>query len=814
MSSRLPEVQSGQCFHCLQPLPSDGGIAHVLAGQSVHVCCFGCQAVASTIEEHNLLHFYQFRDISNPLHVPLLPDELQELTAYDDERLQQQLSVALDDQREITLSVEGMTCTACAWLIERELEHLTGIVLVRVNATTERVTIRWVPEQLKLSLILQTIAGLGYRASPFQAAQQEADFKRRRRYFVNRLGVAGLATMQVMMIAIALYFGVVSDLDDTLRYFLWWISLLFATPVLLYSAQPFYLSALRSIQARQPNMDVPVSLALLGAYGASAYATITNQGEVYFESVSMFTFFLLAGRYLELLAKQKAMSHASNLIKLLPAVVQRELTIGELETIPVHQLQLGDTIRVSAGSTVPADGALLDHEAHLNESLLTGESRLQLKQVSATVLAGSITPLQTIRIRVAAIQQQTVLASIIALQDTALSKKPKLAVRAEALANRFVVRLLLLAAVTFFAWSLIDPQQAFWITLAVLVATCPCALALAAPTAVTGAIHRLNRAGIIVRNADVFTVVDQVKTLLIDKTGTLTTGKFSVTNWHNHAPDSYTDAQLQALIRALETDAVHPFASCLRQFGLSTVDASASKPSWQRLAQVHGAGIETFATDSEAQFRLGSLSWIQQWHPNFVPTESASQVFLVSVDKVLAEISLHDELRPQIEAVLAAAQASGLQVVMLTGDREAYAQQVAQRLGVHQVHAQALPADKLRWLEHYQQQGPVIMIGDGLNDGPVLAQADIAITFSQAADLARLAADVILLNERSDGISLFRETALRCQRIMQQNIRWALLYNVIIIPVAVAGFLTPYMAAIGMSASSLIVLFNSLRLYR
>ncbi|HET8816199.1 MAG TPA: heavy metal translocating P-type ATPase metal-binding domain-containing protein [Pseudidiomarina sp.] len=813
MSKQLPEVQSGLCYHCLQPLPQVGVIFHQLAGQPVSLCCYGCQAVASTIEAHNLLHFYQFRDTSNPLQVPLLPDELQELKAYDDERLQQQLSHAVDDGREITLSVEGMTCSACAWLIERELEHLNGLLAVRVNATTERVTVRWQPAQIQLSVILQTIAGLGYRALPFQAAQQEADFKRRRRYFVNRLGVAGLATMQVMMIAVGLYFGVVSDLEDSLRQFLWWISLLFATPVLLYSAQPFYLSALRSIQARQPNMDVPVSLALLGAYGASAYATLTNQGEVYFESVSMFTFFLLAGRYLELLAKQKAMSHAANLIKLLPAITHRETSDGSTESIPVHQLTAGDIIHVPAGSTIPVDGELLDHSAQLNESLLTGESRLQTKSPSATVLAGSIPPLQSIRMRVTAIQQQTVLASIIALQDTALSRKPKLAATAETLANKFVIRLLILAGATFLVWSFIDPQQAFWVTLAVLVATCPCALALAAPTAITGAIHRLNRAGIIVRNADVFTKVEQAKTLLIDKTGTLTTGDFKLVSWRNHQPTLFSDAQLRALTQDLEREAVHPYALCLSQWG-STRSTISKNWQWQRLEQVHGAGVCTYADVTKNCFRIGSLAWIQEWHPDFVPENHSSQVFLVNPHQVLAEFELQDELRSGIQTTLFELEAVGLQIIMLTGDREDYARDVAARLGIETIHSQCMPADKLRWLEHYQAQGPVIMLGDGLNDGPVLAQADIAITFSQAADLARIAADVILVNHRGESVANFRTTALRCRNIMNQNIRWALLYNVIIIPIAVAGFLTPYMAAIGMSASSLLVLLNSLRLYR
>ncbi len=814
MTKALPQPPEGHCFHCLQPLPKDGGYKVTVAGQSQAVCCYGCQAVAQTIEEQGLLHFYQFRDTSNPLQVPLLPEELQQLEAYDQEDLQDQFT-QVDEVgiRSTTLSVEGMTCAACAWLIEQQLMRVPGVRSAQVNATTERVSIRWDEKHVKLSALLQEIAGLGYRALPFQAATQEQDFKRRRRYFVRRIGIAGLATMQVMMIAVALYFGMVDELDDNLRQFFWWISLLFATPVLLYSAQPFYLSALRSIQARQLNMDVPVSLALLSAYGASAYATIVNAGEVYFESVSMFTFLLLVGRYLELLAKQKAIATAANLVKLLPATAQREVAPGEFESVAVSKLKAGDIVQVLAGQTLPADGELLSRATEINESMLTGESIPVLHQQGSQVLAGTLNQTQPIRVRVSATQQGTVMAKIAALQDQALANKPRLAERAERLANQFVKQLLILAALTFLVWSFIDPAEAFWVTLAVLVATCPCALALAAPTAVTGVIHRLNRYGIILRNTDVIETMRDVKTVVLDKTGTLTSGQFALTDRH------YPNGQAQladGLAKVLENYSEHPLAEPFKTLDLDSAEIQVSE------VEVHlGAGISAtwYASPSArpAKVRIGAPRFIADWHPEVadpIVNKNAANVVLATENQVLAFYKVEDHLRDDALSTLNQLRKQGFELIMLTGDKHANAKRVAEQLNISTFKAECLPADKLAYVRQQQHHGPVLMIGDGINDGPVLAQADVSMTFGQAADLARQAADVVAMRNDFAAVGQFITHTAKSRRILRQNISWALVYNLGIIPVAVLGFVTPYIAAIGMSISSLLVLANSLRLYR
>jgi Cu2+-exporting ATPase len=809
MGANLPESPNGSCFHCLQPLPPNGGYSVTVADKQRHVCCYGCQAVAQTIEAQGLQHFYQFRDTSNPLQIPLLPEELQQLEAYDQEELQQQFT-HLDDNghTSTTLSVEGMTCAACAWLIEQQLQTLPGVDYARVNATTERVNVAWHPEQVKLSDVLKKISGLGYRALPFQAATQEQDFKRRRRYFVRRIGIAGLATMQVMMIAVALYFGMVDELDDNLRQFFWWISLLFATPVLLYSAQPFYLSALRSIQAKQLNMDVPVSLALLSAYGASAYATVINHGEVYFESVSMFTFLLLVGRYLELLAKQRAIATASNLVKLLPATAQRETANGDLESIAVNKLTDGDIVRVLPGQTLPADGELLSALGTINESMLTGESVPVVHEQGARVFAGTLNQTQPLRIRVTAVQQATVMAKIAALQDQALANKPKLAERAEKLANQFVQQLLILAALTFFVWTFIEPSEAFWVTLAVLVATCPCALALAAPTAVTGVIHRLNKQGIILRNTDAIQTLATVKTVMVDKTGTLTTGQFSIADVQ--LEDNVAQTQAWALAKALESHSEHPLAKPFQQLD------SKSSVQLTNVSVALGRGIEADWQQTDGNLvrvRIGAPGFSADWHPE-LNKEADYNVILATPEQVIARFLVTDTLRPDVAETLHFLRQQGLEIIMLTGDQPHNARRVAEQLGISQYHAQCLPEDKLDWVKQTQQQHPVMMIGDGMNDGPVLAQADVSMTFGHAADLARQAADIVAMRNDFGALAELLRATAKSRAILKQNISWALFYNIAIVPIAVMGWVTPYIAAIGMSVSSLLVLVNSLRLYR
>ncbi|RUO81322.1 copper-translocating P-type ATPase [Idiomarina tyrosinivorans] len=790
-----------RCFHCRQPIPHNVQLSVAYHGEDKPVCCYGCQAVAETIIGSGMDNFYQYRDDDALFNTPLIPEGLTDFSLYDHPQLQHDFVSQQGAVQQIALSVDDITCAACAWLIERQLGSLPGVKDVVVNVSHRRITVRWDKQQASLSAILNALLKIGYRAFPFRPDQQEQRLKQQKLSLIKRLGVAGIASMQVMMGAVGLYFGVVSDLDSTARSFLWFISLLFATPVILYSATPFYWSALRSLQAGRANMDVPVSIALLGAYIASAYAAFSRHGEVYFESISMFTFFLLAGRYLEVLAKDKATQAASNRMTVVPELATRELADGGTESVAVRQLQPGDIIYVTPGATLAADGVLLSKTGAFDESLLTGESQARLKLEGDDVIAGSINQQQPIRVKVTATQQNTVLAGLVALQDMALADKPKGQKTVDKVAQYFVLALLLLAGVTYLIWWWIQPDHALWVTLSVLVATCPCALSLAAPTAVTGVIHRLNRLGVLVKKMGLIDTAAKLTTIVFDKTGTLTRGEFRITDRNDFADEVNNNA----IIANLEAQSEHPIGRFLH---------SLSDQQLQVVDRENHPGAGVAGTINGVTYRLGRPDWIKQWHPHWQPTIE-TQVVLATSSEVLTELQLADTPRKDAASTIKELQRQGIRCVMLTGDQQSAAERTAKELGITEVFANCLPQEKLQWLALQQQQGQCVwMVGDGLNDGPVLAQADASITFAEASDLARNAADTLVLKGRLSAILDILSSVRKARSIMQQNFIWATGYNLAILPLAMMGMVAPWAAAIGMSLSSLLVIVNALRLYK
>lgn len=799
----MQQIPQHTCFHCLQPIPKGVELTVEFEQQPQQVCCAGCQAVAETIIEHGLSAYYKHRDLDKPQQTPLLPEQLTDLDVYDHPDVQREFVRQLDGQlRQAALTVSNITCSACAWLIERELQHNPGIHKAVVNLSSQRLQVTWDPQQLSISDMIRQLAHIGYQALPFQPNQQEQRFSQQRKGFIRRLGLAGLATMQVMMLAFALYFGVVSDLDDTTREYIWAVSLLFSTPVILYSAQPFYKGALRALQAKQLNMDVPVSIALLGAYTASVYAVFKGSGEVYFESISMFTFFLLSGRYLELLAKERALRYATNRLTLMPQLANRETADGT-ESVAVKQLQNGDVIVVNPGETIAADGQLLSAEAWVDESLLTGESVPNRRTQGQTVVAGSINQQSAIRLKVTAAAQQTVLAGIVAMQDSALADKPRVQQVIDKVASYFVSAILLIATLTFLTWWWFAPEHALWVTLAVLVATCPCALSLAAPTAITGTIHRLNRQGILVKGSQVLESVKSLDVVCFDKTGTLTGGQFKLVD----RLDTTDVAINNTLISGMELFSEHPLALPLKQ--LSDRPAQFS----EQVNMLPGLGLEAI-TDTGERIRIGSPAFIRQWHPEF-KAEPRFNVILASQQQVMAQLQIEDELRQDAQATIQALQQQGVQTLLISGDERTRVAAVADTLQIDDYYAEQKPEQKLSIIKQLQQQGKTVwMVGDGLNDGPVLAQAHLSMTFASASDLAKTAADVVILSDKLDSVNEVIASAQKSRAIMRQNFSWALLYNVSILPVAALGIIAPWVAALGMSLSSLLVIANSLRLYR
>lgn len=782
------------CYHCGEDVPAGTNFHVDILGEQRDMCCPGCQTVAQTIVDSGLVSYYQFRTAPAE-KVELVPEQLKALIHYDNSDVQAEFVRSKDDHSEVTLSLDGVSCAACAWLIEKQLHTEPGVVSIRVNTTTNRALLSWDRTKTQLSHVLAQIHKLGYKAAPFEADKHEAQYHDAMKTYLYRLGIAGLASMQVMMLAVALYLEAFGDLDAEFKNYFRWVSLIFATPVLLYSALPFYLNAWRSIRGRTLGMDVPVSLALIFAYIASLVATITEQGEVFFESISMFTFFLLVGRFLEMRARRKAAAASGNLLKLIPAIA----TTLDGQQVPVKTLKPGDCVRVLPGEHIPADGEIINNRVHIDESMLTGESLPVVKATGDHVFAGTLNGDESFDLRVTASKADSVISNIVRLQDDAQSSKPKIAEIADIVARYFVAIILVIAAGTWFFWHQVRPEDAFWIMLSVLVATCPCALSLATPAALTCATSSMGSIGVMLRKNHVFETLCKVNHLVIDKTGTLTHGNIEISTVETL--DSLTKESCLAIAAELESHANHPIAKAFRPYKAENVMVS-------EVRNIIGSGMEgVFAGQKvkigSAEFVLGN------------PLDSAHNCVFLSLDgRHVATFHYRDPIRKEAKAFIEKFHAAGIKITLLTGDSQTNAQSVANEMQIDKVVAQAKPEDKLTYLRELNKTDVTMMVGDGINDAPTLAGAHISVAMGGGTDVAKASADMVLIGDRLDKLLEARELALKTRKIIRENLAWSLGYNLLILPLAVAGLVAPYIAVVGMSGSSIIVVTNSLRLLK
>ncbi|MDT3274614.1 heavy metal translocating P-type ATPase metal-binding domain-containing protein [Shewanella sp. SP2S2-4] len=791
------------CFHCQEPVLTGQQFVTRINDRDELMCCPGCQAVSQAIVDAGLLSYYKFRTEPGSKQNALVPEALTQFSAYDLPEVQQDFVHSEDNIESVSLSIDGITCAACAWLIEHKVKQLTGVSQVLVNSTTQRAMISWDKRTVKLSDILGQISRIGYQAAPYQVDEQELNNKLNSRKFLLRLGLAGFATMQVMMFALALYTGYFTDLDVQYRDYFRWVSMIFATPVVLYSAQPFYFSAIRTLLSGKLNMDVSVSIAIGGAYVASCFATVNGTGEVYFESVSMFTFFLLLGRYFEQKARQKASVSSSNLHKLVPLTAHLVNDNGQ-EEIPAKKLRLNDVILVKPGEMIAADGVVIEGHTSINEAMLTGEQMPIEKTVASQVYAGTINVDQPIKVSVTALGQDQLVAEIIRLQELASNTKPAIALLADKLSRYFSGTILTIATITYLVWHQISPEDAFWVTLSVLVATCPCALALATPTAVTCATAIFTRLGIITRKAGVFEKLPQIKHVVFDKTGTLTCGTLSIGQTQCMA--DLTKTQALAIAAALETGSRHPIAAAFTVFADNALVAEEVH---------HKVGFGVRGRIDGTDYLIGNAVFTGA---SIDTRDPAQKIWLARSCneqlEVLASFEIQDNIRQDSKATVEMLKQQGCRISIASGDSSGHVHQLAKELGIDDVHSGLMPADKLALVTRLQQHTRVAMFGDGINDAPVLAGADLSVAMGSGSAIAKNSADLILLGDHLSRFTQAVSVAKLTTQIIRQNLAWALGYNALILPLAVTGHVAPYIAAIGMSASSLIVVGNSLRLLR
>ena len=797
------------CFHCGEALAGRSPVWVRVQGRDVAVCCAGCRAAAQLIAELGLEDFYRFR--TAPQQRPAQP--LEDWLAYDDPSLLESLTRTEPRGRAVMFMVDGLTCAACSWLITRSLRQLDGVAYVSVNTATGRARIVWDPHRIKLSRLMQVVAELGFRPQIAAGENTGAQAQAERRELLKRLAVAGLGMMQVMMFAVAMYVGNSQGMEPDVRAYLRIVSLLVTTPVMLYGGWPYFANAVRALAARSITMDVPVSLGLILAYGASVFNTWRRAGEVYFDSVTMFIFFLTIARYVEMVARHQSTRVSDSLSRMLPAtahrVSMRDDGTDAVAEVPVAQIKAGDRLLVRAGEAVPADGRLERGATRFDESMLTGESLPVERAAGDAVTAGTLNLGSPVRMEVTATGGATVLASIVALLNRAQSERPRITRAADRMASSFLARVLIGAALVCAVWCFIEPSRAFAATLAVLVVACPCAFSLATLVAVASANAALARRGVLVTNPDAVESLTKVTRVVFDKTGTLTHGMVSVARCTPRAELSARECL--AIAAALELNSEHPIAhafSAVPDQGLRA----------ENLRIVAGGGVA--GVIGGKSYRIGTRAFVAG-----IERPAPAAAYESGVDDAvivlgcggaeLATFALEDAPRSESASAVEALHRQGLSTEILSGDSLAAVVRLARHCGIAAYAARQSPADKLARVNALTREGEFIaMVGDGINDAPVLGGSGVSVAMSRGSALTLASADLILVGDSLQALPGAFLLARRAMNIIRQNLRWAAGYNFVAMPLAALGWIPPWAAAIGMSSSSILVVLNSLRLMR
>ncbi|WP_374676387.1 heavy metal translocating P-type ATPase [Ideonella sp.] len=760
--------------------------------------------------------------------VALAAPDVDERLAVLDDPLEQQASTRWDtlpDGRrmaETGLVLGGMHCAACAGIIESALLAVDGVERAEVSAAGQRAQVRWDPARTRLSALMRAVQAAGYEALPDAVAPARALRQSERRKALWRLFVASFCAMQIMMFATPSYVATGDDLSADLRQLLNWGSWLLTMPVLLFSAGPFFQGAWRAVRQRRMGMDVPVALGIVVAFIASSGATFDPSGvfghEVYFDSLSMFVSFLLAARYLEMMARHRAAESLEQALAALPETAQRVRGDGQLEVVSAHRLRPGDVVLVPLGASFPADGRLQSGPTEVDESLLTGESLPVPHGVGDEVVGGSVNLGAPVRMSVERVGADTRHGAIVSLMRQALTERPALVRQADAWAAPFLWVVLTLAAVAGIGWMWIDPSRAVGVAVAVLIVTCPCALSLAVPSALVAAAGALARRGVMLQRLDALESLAGMDRLFLDKTGTLTHDEpdWAGARWVDAEDHALTEPVSQADLAAaaaLARWSNHPLARALAsQAPEATVDMAGVRVHAE-VREVPGQGLE--AVDAGGRcWRLGQRAWVGAGQGD--ASSALPTVYYGAPDgQRWLRCEFDEQLREDAASAVAALRADGVALTLLSGDHPARAARLARRLHIDEARGGATPEAKLQALADAQARGERSgMVGDGVNDAPVLARADVSFAMGRGAMVARVHADAVIVSNRLSDLVAARRLSTRMMRIVRQNLFWAAAYNLACVPLAVVGWLPPWAAGLGMACSSLVVVGNALRLAR
>ena len=713
---------------------------------------------------------------------------------------------------ESQVVVRGMHCGACALALEQWLLGVRGVVAAQVSSASGRASVTWQVAETRPSLWMAAPESGGYTLTPAADAFAGGGLRQETRLVLWRWLVAGFCMMQVMMYAAPGYFADPAEISPDVQQLLRWASWMLSLPVVLFSCQPFFRSALRDLRHRRVGMDLPVAIGIAVTFIISTAATFEPQGwwghEVYFDSLTMFVFFLLSGRWLEQRLRVRTAGSLDLLSQRLPDSVERQVANGQFERVAVRRLKVGDRIRVLPGEAFPADGTILAGQTFADEAILTGESTPLARAAGSPVMAGSYNISESVEVRVDKLGSATLYSQIVALMARAAVDRPRLAMLADRVARPFLIFVLLAAASAAGFWWRTNPAMALMAAVAVLVVTCPCALSLATPAAMLTSAGLLARNGVLVRRLQAIEVLAEIDTVVFDKTGTLTQSGMHLRATQTRAGFSAPDALHVAA--SLARHSLHPVSRALVEAACEQTN-SLEWPATD-VREHAGQGLEGKVETSAArdrQFRLGSAGFchVESW-----PGDGL-QVYLSDGDGWLARFEFGEVLREDAVQAVAALQASGVEVHVLSGDRQEAALRLGNRLGISRIQGDCTPDIKLAYMHALQQQGHrVLMIGDGLNDGPVLAGAHASVAIGLAVPLAQAQSDFVIPGGQMRMLPVMLAHAGSTMRVVRQNLCWAAVYNAVCVPLAIAGWMPAWLAGLGMALSSLVVIANAARL--
>ena len=768
-----------------------------------YFCCNGCQGIFHLLNDEGLESFYaktattklsppstQYEDSSN-FNAPAFYDKFVKTNSEGFE--------------EVSLIIEGIHCSACIWLNEKALYKMQGIVEASINFTNNKAHIVWVDDVLKLSAIIDMIRAIGYNAYPYDASLQEVHANKERKDYYMRMAVAIFASLNIMSIAVAQYAGFFSGMTQDVKNILNMAEGVLATPVLFYSGWVFFRGAYYGMKNRVVNMDLLVASGASLTYIYSLYIALTEQGEAYFDSVSMIITFVLIGKFLEVLSKKNAADTLDMIGRHLPS----EVSVVENETIvqkKLEEIKVGEIIVVSSGEKVLLDGEILKGSGSFDESSLTGESEPIYKKEGDSVISGTLSIDADIHFCASRDFEHSTLSNLVALLENALNKKPKIEQLANRLSEHFSTAVLILSIATFFVWWFWPHsfEESLMVGISVIVIACPCALGLATPVATLVGLNLGARKGILFKESAQLETMAKVDVLLVDKTGTLTQGKPDVVR-----TTLVKDFDL-ALLYSLVKTSKHPVAAGILRY-LEKQMYEGFEIIFDSFVQVPARGIK--ATFKKDEIVGGNLAFM---HENGIESDFCSEetLFFVAINNELVAIyELKDTIKSGAIELVSRLKKRAIETIMLTGDHEKSALRVADTIGITQVYAELLPEDKLTFVQKLQDEGKVIvMVGDGVNDILALGSADIAIVMGSGSDIAVDVSDVVLLNDSLESLLDAFKISRTTFRLIKQNFMISLLYNAITIPLAMLGYVIPLIAALSMSFSSLLVVLNSMRI--